>query len=130
MQTIEKSRTGNDCVIVALSNYFQKPYETVLADCYTHISTSILKENHFKNGFYAATYVKVFELYVNRKSVYYKPRGRGANNLTGIVRLARPNHKTGHLVMMVLGKVYDNGTETPIKEYRNRTGFNIKGVWM
>lgn len=120
------TRTGKDCVIVALANYTQKSYDEVLKDIYS--ICDITKENHYKSGFFHTTYIALYEKYVGRKAVMLK--GFRGNNITGLVRLKKPGRNTGHLVMAVLGTVYDyDGSVNPISHFRE-LGYSVKNVWM
>lgn len=127
---MEQGRTGKDCVIVALANYCHKSYDGVVKDCYDNVSSDIFSENHWQHGFRPATYLKVFELYLNRKAIHIQPKGKQWL-FTGLVRVSRSGRKTGHLVFCLLGIVYDvDGKEMRLDDYRKRYGYNVNDVWM
>jgi len=124
----ERGKTGNDCVIVALSSISRKSYDEVLKDCYRNLSTNVKTENHLTKGFRSETYIKVYESYVGRKAVRLK---RANSLVTGLVAFHRAGRKSGHLVLAILGMIHDtDGSETPIKEYQAKYAYHVRNVWM
>src|SRR4051812_13841988 len=97
------SRRINDCVPVALSNYFSMPYDDEdkeLDSIYQSLGLSWIRE--------AGVNKLVHNIFMNRRDMYDKkvPR-RGQEKMSGIIITVNSNHDLGHMAVVKNGMVYD-----------------------
>lgn len=109
-----ESRRLNDCAVVALSNYFNLPYEDVdneLDSIYQSLGLTWIRE--------AGTNKLVHNIFMARRDMFDKkvPR-RGQEKMSGVIITVNSNHDKGHMAVVRNGYVYDctspNGMALPI----------------
>jgi hypothetical protein len=116
-----RSKSPNDCVPLALSNWFGLDYEQVRRElgCIPGkgVKTSVWHE-----------YVK------SRGMIEQLVPRRGQNRMTGIIHTcSKGNHRTGgHLAIIINGRVYDRVSNgLPIEEYKKLVrNSRITGYWI
>lgn len=108
------SRRINDCVPVALSNYFGMPYDDVdkeLDDIYKSLNQLWIREVGVSSI--------VCRVFLARRNHFdTKVPRRGQYKMTGIIKTVNSNHDTWHMAIVKNGIVYDstapNGMDLPI----------------
>ena len=124
------SRSDADCCIVAVANYFEKPYEDVLAAF--ELWKSEEWESPFYPGYHMSTLYRVLRFYLGRE-VDAPPLSLAAEmGLDGLARWIGPGGLAGHLVVVRDRHVLDPFQQLdpmPIHAYADVTGTRMQTLW-
>lgn len=108
------SQQNNDCVIVALANYFNEPYDSVMAELNSHVT-----DWKWKGVGVPATIYKPYIMARRGREIVSIPR-RGQAFMSGLICLRNMQKTKRHMAIIKDGILFDtnypNGVN--LKAYR------------
>jgi hypothetical protein len=117
-----ESKAPNDCAIVACSHYFGIHYDAVVTEFQTIADELGIQWKRQKG-----TPSCITDMFCARRGLnqYPVPR-RGQEKITGVISLHSANARSGHMVCMIDGIVFDAFAPEgiPIREYQSLSRCN------